>query len=92
MTDSNVTSIGMHPRYRKHSGEALKHLMAALAAQGMAMEALKANGMYQAQLWIDRRDSAMRLYMAKQGDQRTTKPVNPWNHAAGDEFLTGDVS
>ena len=63
--------------------------MAALSAQGMAMEALKASGLHQAQVWIDRRDSAMRLYIAKQGDPRTTSVACPWNHAAGDEFLGG---
>jgi len=89
MTDINVTSIGLHPRYKRHNSEALKHLMAALAAQGMAMEALKASGLHQAQVWIDRRDSAMRLYIAKQGDPRTTSVACPWNHAAGDEFLGG---
>lgn len=92
MTDSNVTSIGLHPRYKRHKSEAMQPLMDALAAQSMAMAALRCGGDHQAQVWIDRRDSAMRLYVAKSTDQRTTSSVCPWNHAAGDEFLTGDVS
>ena len=89
MTDSNVTSIGLHPRYKRHKSEAMQHLMDALAAQSMAMAALKGRSEYQAQIWINERDSAMRLYVAKQSDPRTTSSVCPWNHAAGDEFLGG---
>lgn len=92
MTDSKVTSIGLHPRYKRHNSEALKHLMAALAAQSMAMAALKRFGEASADVFIRDRDTAMERYQAAIADQRSTKPVSPFNHAAGDEFMTGDVS